>query len=119
MNQGRLDRIIKLLKRSVSADADGAKVETWTPVCEIWAELMSLSGREVRAAGLVRPETSAVFRVRWNCELTQVQASGDYRIQYDGRFYDITPPIEDTTQPRRTFLLIPGTFTQGKVTTIA
>lgn len=100
---GRMDRQITIEQRSVSADAAGQQIETWTDLAtEVWAEWIPASGREVFEAQQYNALSVASFRIHYRGDITRA----DHRIVYNGDTYDIVEADEDRKFGYKEFLLI-------------
>jgi SPP1 family predicted phage head-tail adaptor len=84
MNPGKMDRQITLQKFTVTQDAYGEPIETWTTLAEVWAQYLPGGGNERFAAQQVFAETEARFLIYWRNDVTPVN-----RLQFDGKGYDI------------------------------
>lgn len=65
MRAGRLNERIELQARSVTRDAFGAEVQTWTTVHTVWAEAQPIAGREFVAMRQAQSDISIRFRLRY------------------------------------------------------
>jgi SPP1 family predicted phage head-tail adaptor len=63
---GRLDRRIKIQRKTVTLSDSGQPVESWSTLAAVWAALMPVRGAEALSA----PQTVAVqlseFHIRWH-----------------------------------------------------
>jgi len=84
MMAGRLDRKITLQKPTTTTDEYGETVTTWNDYRTVWANIQKQSGREMFEAGKLA-EVEIVFKIRHLSEL-----ASEWRIQYDGKDFDIT-----------------------------
>lgn len=81
---GKLDRIITLERATITADAYGATQEKWTCIATVAAQLVQSTAREfIRDFG-ASGETTCVFRIRYDAELTLAD-----RVTYAGKSYDV------------------------------
>lgn len=120
MNPGTLDRRITLLTRTVVVDSAGAPVETWAiSRPPLWAGRVANSGNESQQAGTTRATNGETLRIRWLETLNTPAAPGTYRVRHNGRDWNLGAAIEDTSQPRRTYMLLSLSFTQGEPTLTA
>lgn len=86
---GRLDRRITISRRTTTQDALGGVVETWSPLCTVWAACRPLTGREYFAAMQVNAEIAMEFTIRWREGITPLD-----RVTFDGRDYDVVHVAE-------------------------
>lgn len=84
MLAGRLDRKITLQKPTTTTDEYGEEETTWDDFRSVWADIQKQSGREMFEAGKLA-EVEIVFKIRYLSEITP-----EWRIQYDGKDFDIT-----------------------------
>lgn len=80
-------RITLKYKGSVSRDATGAEVITWTNLATaptVWAEELPITGREFLAAGQEQAQATTKFRIRYRSDLTN-----SMRVTYGSRVFDI------------------------------
>ncbi len=84
MMAGRLDRKLTLQKPTTTTDEYGEKQFTWNNYRDVWAGIQKQSGREMFEAGKLA-EVDMVFKIRYLSEIDET-----WRIQYDGKDFDIT-----------------------------
>lgn len=95
-NPGLMNRRITIQERVVSKDATGGRVETWADAFKLWAQLLKDGGNEGTQAEAERSTQTRRFRVRYR----SVLESGNYRVLYKLRFYDIESVEEEGVQDR-------------------
>jgi len=88
MNAGALRHRITIQSKTITADDYGGPVETWADVATVWASVEPLQGRELANAQTVNAETTTRIRMRYLAGVT-----ADDRIVFDGRYFNLTPPI--------------------------
>lgn len=88
IDPGELTERVTLQSRTVTKDAYGQDVITWTDIATVWARVRALRGREFFAAAAVQQEQSikAVIRQRTDVDAT-------CRLVWQGRPHDITGAI--------------------------
>lgn len=64
MKAGKLRHRITLQAQSATQDAFGGQANTWTDVATVWAEIITLEGRELLAAQAVHNESRYKIRMR-------------------------------------------------------
>jgi len=101
VNIGNMRQRILFQQRSPGVDALGQPSTTWLTVCEVWAEITALTGRELTVGRLERAESSTRLVVRYRSGLSTAM-----RVQHGATFYDITE-ISDL-DGRKRFLQIMG-----------
>ncbi|GAA5124660.1 phage head closure protein [Luteolibacter yonseiensis] len=105
MNPGKMDRRIRLQKRTFSRDTTGSNVETWADNAGVWAEDVKQGGGESVIADADRGQDTRQFRIRHRDMNAQ-----DYRVSYDGKIYEIRNIQEEG---RKNTLLLDTVATQG------
>jgi SPP1 family predicted phage head-tail adaptor len=100
---GRLDRVITLQKRTVSQNAFGEKVDTFSDDQDMRAQLVEYgNGDEDYEAKQETAVTELVFRVRYKEKLNEE----DYRIKHNGKVFNIKRVMEDLEGYRRQYMKI-------------
>ena len=89
MQAGKMDRRITLLRRTLTRNAQGEQVNTFTEYATVWAEKRDVTGREYFAAQQVIAENTARFFIRYRDDVALTD-----RISYAGRTYDLTHVAE-------------------------
>lgn len=82
-------------------DEIGQPVKEWLTLCEPWAELSTLKGREYYAAAQNNTEKHTVFKIRWSRQLAD-KLTSEIRLIYNGFIYDIDD-IRDIDEKHRQF----------------
>ena len=88
---GKMTERITFQQKSVTKNAIGEEVVTWTDVCTVWAESRPLRGREFYAANQTQQVVDVRFIVRTRSGLTV-----DMRLLWKTVPYDITGLIPGT-----------------------
>ena len=101
MSIGQLRQRILFQQLSPGVDALGQPSTTWLNVCEVWADITALTGRELTVGRLERAESSTRIMIRYRAGLSTAM-----RVQQGATFYDITE-ISDL-DGRKRFLQIMG-----------
>lgn len=97
----RLRHRVRIESLTVSRDAFGAVVETWSTLHDsVPAEIVPLSGREFLAAQAVQNAVTARIVMRHVPGL-----SADMRVLHDGRTYNIVAVLPDPTGRRHLTLM--------------
>lgn len=92
---GRANQRIKLQAKSITRNAIGEEVVTWTDVVTdtadhaIWAEVWPLKGREFFAAQQTQYAADVRFRIRYRTGIVR-----DQRVLWNGEPYDITQVVD-------------------------
>jgi SPP1 family predicted phage head-tail adaptor len=86
---GALDSRATIRAKTLTPDASGQSIESWTDVETVWAEKTDLRGREFFSAQAINAEIETRFRLRWRTGLTP-----ENRLVCDGRDYEILSVAE-------------------------
>ena len=89
MQAGRLDRLVTLQSRTVTRNAQGEDVVTYSDRASVWAEKFDLRGREYFAAQQVKADMQTRWRIRWRSDVSVRD-----RLVADGVSYDIAAVAE-------------------------
>jgi len=90
MRSGKLNRLITIQSKTLTADEYGGSAEAWGTFTTAWAGKYPLSSREMMAAKAAQSETVARFVIRYISGVTSAM-----RILHDSKIYAITaPPID-------------------------
>ena len=65
-----MDRLIELQRRSLTRNAFGEQVESWTTLASVWAEKIDLKGREFFAAQQTSADVSTRWRIRYRTDVS-------------------------------------------------
>jgi SPP1 family predicted phage head-tail adaptor len=85
MRSGALRHRVLLQSRVETQDATGDPVVTWSDVATVWAEILPLSGREVRVENTILAEVNMKIRIRFYPGVIPKM-----RAVHEGVNYDIT-----------------------------
>ncbi len=86
---GQLDRRITIQTPTLSQNAEGAAVPSYSTFAEVWARKEDLRGEELFAAQKEDAEVTTRWTIR---HLTGLR--NDMRISYGGNYYDIISILE-------------------------
>jgi SPP1 family predicted phage head-tail adaptor len=89
---------VEILTPTTTRDAAGGPVETWAVSQTRWCRREDVGGREIRVAGQLRQETTAIFTLRWFDGFP-----GKSRLRQEDRTWDV---IIATEVGRRQFLKV-------------
>lgn len=95
-NPGAMNRRLTVQSRTASKDAAGGRTQTWRDAFKVWAEQVSQKEMERILGDAERAEDIRIFRIRYQPTLS----SGEYRVLYQLKFYDITGIIEEGIRDR-------------------
>lgn len=90
---GAMKNYISLQYRTVTRDASGSEIETWTTESQIYASIESLSGREYFAAQQNQAEIDTKIIMRYLRNVT-----ADKRILYGNRIFEIKAVLTDNNR---------------------
>lgn len=80
-----MDRRISIQTMTVSRDAHGGQLQTWTELAEIWAQVIPLRGKELFEAAQFQAGAEVKFVIRYRDDFDEKA-----RIVFENRQYDIT-----------------------------
>lgn len=84
MRAGRLDRRIQIQTLTVTRDAHGGQLQTWTTLATVWAQVIPMRGKELFEAAQFQPGAEVKFVIRYRDDFDEKA-----RIIYDGANFDI------------------------------
>lgn len=108
MDIGRLRHRIKIEKAELNKLDSGHREKTWVPVCETWAEVNSISGRELIASGAEMSEITVRVWMRYRPDINST-----CRMVFNGLNYDIQSVIPDVKNTRLELLCKQGVKADG------
>lgn len=101
MQAGRLRRKITIQQQSITQDAVGQPVDTWSDVASVWAGVEDISATETVRDGAFSAQVTTRVETRYRTGIT-----AGMRITYDGRTLEIVaPPIDSEGRTRRLEIL--------------
>lgn len=82
-NPGALNTSITLQKRTVTVDAAGFGVESWTTLAVVWSEWINAHGDEGMVGGSVAADQTALVKIRYRSDVndTCVVLKGSARFE--------------------------------------
>lgn len=89
MRAGLLDQRVTIQSKSVTRDAYGAEVITWTDVATVWMQAEPLSGREYIAMRQAQSDITTRFRCRYRAGITTAM-----RLLWNSQPFNITEVID-------------------------
>jgi SPP1 family predicted phage head-tail adaptor len=90
MEAAKLDRRIGIERATVTTDAAGGEVQTWTTVAEVWARVDWVKDGERFRAAEIAAYAEVRFTIRWGFGVTATD-----RILWEGRTYEIVAPPKE------------------------
>jgi SPP1 family predicted phage head-tail adaptor len=100
MNAGELRHLLTFQTKTEARDSFGSAVETWTDAFTAWGRFEPTGTREFPQAQKRNAETIGRFRIRYRSGID----ADTHRIVFDGRIFDIQPPV-DMSGSRRELLI--------------
>lgn len=101
MQAGKLKQRVTLMRPVEGAkDKYGQPTEEFEPVATVWASVEPIRGREFFEAQQVNSEITTRIRIRYRREYAAPEVN-EWRIEYDGRTYQIDGPPIDTNMNHR------------------
>lgn len=89
MRAGLLDRRVTLQQRTLTQDAQGQHVESWSTLATVWATKRDVTGREFVAAQGANADASTVFQIRWRSDVSVLN-----QVAYEGVTHEIVHVAE-------------------------
>lgn len=83
------NRKIRIQQRSAGQDEAGQPTEVWTDVCQVWAEIRDVTGREFVSASAERAEVTTRIWIWRRADITAAM-----RVVYAGAVYDIKAALD-------------------------
>lgn len=87
MKFGRADRRIALQASTLSTNAYGQRVASWTTYATVWAQLTYTGGDEKLQSDQVSSTIKTQFKIRYGSNVSAVKPSD--RVVYDGNNYEL------------------------------
>lgn len=84
MRAGALDRRVTIQSRTLTRNARGDEVVSWSNTATVWASRRDVTGREYFASSEIRADIQTVFRIRHRDGVSVLD-----RVQEDGLTYDV------------------------------
>lgn len=108
MRAGRLDRRLRIERLVPGAPTASGQIDNSASLlCEVWAEKLEETGREVWLARQLVAQITAGWRLRWSSTVADVTPGQEYQLVDEaGRIYDI---LRVSEEDRREGLLVFGT----------
>lgn len=90
MDIGRLNQRITVQQRTATLDSYGQELNTWNDVATVWANVKPISGREKMRGMAIESQLTHTVAVRYRAAFMPPKTVDAYRINYDGRIFNIT-----------------------------
>lgn len=95
ISAGKLNRQIKILRRTDAPDGMGGVTETWSTQATVWAKVRAVSSRERAYAGRIEEQVDFKMTVRFVGDVNNNPAyTPDDRIEYQGLTYGIVGVVD-------------------------
>lgn len=98
---GQMQHRVTVEKPIHRMDSQGGYVDTWEPVCTVWAQIQPLEGRELIEAMQVVWHVSHKIYMRYNPLI-----DAGYRIRYGDRVFNIVAIIDTDMQHKELEVLV-------------
>jgi len=82
---GRLDRRVKIFKRTLSKSSSGQSIETFAELFEVWARLLPVSAGELVKSESIHAKQTVIWELRYRKGIEET-----YQLRYEGKIYKIT-----------------------------
>lgn len=89
IRSGTLRKRVQIQQRATTQDTFGGQSTTWTTIATVWAEIETLTARELLAAQAVNVDVSHTITVRYQSLFAQPKTVAAYRALYNGRIFNI------------------------------
>jgi|SRR5450830_618091 len=83
---------IKIQQRGTGRDDGGQRIDTWTDVAQVWADIRDISGREFVAAGADQAEVTTRIRI-WRRDAV----TAAMRVLHGAKVYEIKSALLEGT----------------------
>ena len=100
LRSNRMRHRIEILEKSVTQNATGEEMITWTGVGDFWASVEPIRGREFVEMKQAQAEISTRIRMRFTDGITPTM-----RVRYDGRDFEIQAVIHVEEKQRELQLM--------------
>ena len=102
---GDLRDRVTLQTRTIAQDAAGQPIDTWVTLFTGWAEIDSLTGRELMAAQAVQSSVTHEIHMRYRTEFANPNAVANMRAVYGTRVFNIHAALDQNERRRMIVLL--------------
>lgn len=92
---GKLNRRIEIQEKTLTADADGYKAESWEKLYTPMAYIQTVTGREFHAGRRLLADANMYFIIWYKSGITTQN-----RIKYNGKIHEILS-VEDVSEAHR------------------
>lgn len=103
MQAGKLNHFVAIERLELIPDGGGGFSEEWRLKCKVWAQVLTLTGREYFAAQQVQSEADIRVRMRYRDDVTPLD-----RISHGGKILEIVHVADPDGRRRKLELLCKG-----------
>ena len=89
LNAGQFRHQVRIEQRSLSVDAVGQQLTTWTTLATTWAKVEPSAGNEQEVAGESRVRISHMVTLRHQSAFDDPRMAAKCRLHFKGRYLDI------------------------------
>lgn len=100
MRAGDMRRRLTIQARSQARDPLNQQVLSWADVATVWADIQTLTGKELLAAAAVQTQLTHVVRIRYQAQFSDPKVMAAMRCVYGSRFFNISASIDVDEQHR-------------------
>ena len=109
MNAGSLRHRISIDELVTTQDSEtGATEETWVEVCQVWAAINPISGREFIASAAMQDQVNTRITIRWRTGILP-----EMRARHTDTIYNIRAVLPDPTLRRHITLMCESGVNNG------
>ena len=94
MRAGKLKHKIIVQARSATKDTYGQRVDSWTDIATVWADIRPIGGRERLAAKAYEAVMTHTVAVRYRAEFLPVTTADSHRIVFGARTFQIVAAMD-------------------------
>ena len=87
---GTLRKRVQIQQRATTQDSTGQQSTVWTTIATVWADIESMTARELVAAQSVNMEATHTITVRYQAIFAQPKIVATYRALYNSRVFNIS-----------------------------
>lgn len=101
MRAGTLRHRVTFQVQTETQDTEGQRLDDWTTVATVWAEVADVGAREIVRAGVTTAEATTVIRCRHRSDIT----TGMRALHRDRTLEIVGPPIDREGRDRELEIL--------------
>lgn len=100
MRAGDMRRRLTIQVRGTTQDTFNQQVTTWTDVATVWADIQTLTGKELLAAAATQTQLTHIVRIRYQAQFANPKVMAAMRCMYGTRIFNISASIDVDEQHR-------------------